>query len=66
MNIKELAELMGQPEKDVMAFVNCLKVWTNKGLSIEEAINKHMEQMYKIASYSDRLPKSIVIDTFYP
>ena len=45
MTIKELAKLMGVPEGDVVAFVACLQVWLSKGLTLEQAIGRHMDQM---------------------
>jgi hypothetical protein len=43
MNIQELAVIMNMPESSVRSFVNCLRVWTDKGLSIHEAIIKHQQ-----------------------
>ena len=66
MNIKKLAEIMKQTESDTQAFINCLKVWIDKGYTIDQAIIKHMEQMVRLVDNSTKLPKSIVVDTFYP
>jgi hypothetical protein len=66
MNVQQLAVIMNMPESDVQAFVNCLRVWTDKGHGIEAAIAKHSEQMMRLACNSHVLPKSIVIDTFFP
>lgn len=66
MNIQQLAAEMSMPLADVTAFVNCLKVWTDKGLSIEDAITKHMSQMARLASNSHKLPTSIATETFFP
>lgn len=66
MTSKELANLMGVTESDVKAFVACLSVWMAKGLPLEQAIAKHMSQMERFANNALRLPKRIVVDTFFP
>jgi len=66
MNTKELAALMGQKESDVISFVNCLRVWTAKGYTLEQAIEKHMAQMGRFVNASLTLPKSLVVETFFP
>lgn len=65
MTITELSKLMNQPESDVLSFVECLRVWMEKGYSIEESIKRHMAQMTRFAENSLKLPKSIVVDAFY-
>lgn len=65
MNAKQLAEMMGQKESEVIAFVECLRVWINKGCTIEQAIERHMEQMTRMVNHADKLPKSIAVDAFY-
>lgn len=66
MSKKELAKLMGVTETDVTAFVACLSVWTAKGYTLEQAIEKHIAQMERLASNALKLPKSLVVDTFFP
>ena len=66
MTTKELAKLMGVTEGDVEAFVACLAVWLRKGLTLEQAITRHMDQMERLAGGCLRLPKSLVVDTFFP
>jgi hypothetical protein len=70
MTIKELAKLMGVTEGDVVAFVACLQVWLAKGLAkgltLEQAISRHMDQMERLAGGCLKLPKSLVVDTFFP
>lgn len=65
MTIQELAIEMNQSEADVISFVNCLKVWTSKGYSIEESISKHMGQMERLAtSCTHPALKAIAVDTY--
>ena len=45
MTAKNLAALMGVTESDLAGFVACLKVWTDKGYSVEQAIGRHMATM---------------------
>ena len=66
MNIQELAKLMEQKESDVKSFVECLKVWTSKGLTLEQAIEKHMSQMTRLAERSNKISKKVVIEAFFP
>jgi hypothetical protein len=65
MSIKELAETMGQSDKDVAAFVECLRVWISKGYTIEQAIEKHMQQMTRIASNAASMPRAVAVQAFY-
>ena len=66
MSLQDLAQMMGQSESDVAAFVECLKIWIDKGFTLEESIEKHMSQMNRLAERSNKLPSSLVVDTFYP
>lgn len=66
MSTKELAKLMGVTEGDVKAFVACLSVWTAKGYTLEQAIEKHMAQMERLAGNALKLPRSLVVDAFFP
>jgi hypothetical protein len=66
MNIAELAALMGQKESDVVAFIDCLRVWMNKGYSLEESIARHMAQMARMIDQGHKIDKSFVVETFYP
>lgn len=50
MQIKELAELMNVSESDTRAFVDCLRVWTAKGYTLEQAIERHMQQMRRMVA----------------
>lgn len=52
MNIKELAVLMDVPEADAQTFVDCLRIWTDKGYTLDEAIAKHIAQMNRIVNHA--------------
>lgn len=45
MTISELAKLMGRPESDVIAFVNCLRGYMDQRptMTLEQAIEHHMK-----------------------
>ncbi|MBP9869873.1 MAG: hypothetical protein KBC53_00040 [Nitrosomonas sp.] len=58
MNTKKLAALMNQKESDVAAFLECVKVWIDKGYSFEDAIKMHMQQMTKIVNQSANIANS--------
>lgn len=70
MNISQLAGVMGKPESDVQRFVDCLRIWTDKGYTLEEAIAKNEEQMMRIVRVFHNLPtedkKDFVINAFFP
>lgn len=57
--IEHLAQTMNQPVKDVAAFIACLKVWTDKGYSVEQAIEKHMAQMSRFIDHAVRLSREL-------
>lgn len=70
MNISELAAITNQKESDVLAFLECLKVWINKGYSFDDAIKMHMRQMVKIVNQSanisnDKKVKEMAADLFF-
>jgi hypothetical protein len=65
MTISELAKMMNQSESDVSAFVECLRVWMNKGMTIEQAVERHMTQMTRFANNACNLPKGFALDVFY-
>lgn len=70
MNIQQLAAEMKQPVADVQRFVNCLRVWTDKGCTLEEAIAKNEQMMMGLVSTFHNMPtadkKAFVVDTFFP
>jgi hypothetical protein len=65
MNYAELAITMNQKESDVIAFVECLKVWIAKGYSIEGAIARHMSQMERLVNNAHKIDKSVIVECFY-
>lgn len=42
MDIAQLANLLGVTQADAQGFVDCLRVWTDKGHSIESAIEQNL------------------------
>jgi hypothetical protein len=67
MTIEALAKEMGATVEDTKAFVAGLSVWTRKGYSVEQAIEKHMQQMYRIANNATNpLMKDVVVEIFFP
>lgn len=71
MDIKQLAVEMNMPESDVEVFVTCLRIWIlNKGLSLDEAIAKHMRVMESLVDFCHNMTteekRLFVIDTFFP
>lgn len=65
MTTNELAKLMGQKESDVQSFVDCLRVWIDKGYTIEAAIEKHMAQMGRFLDHATEIPKGVAVDAFF-
>jgi hypothetical protein len=65
MTRNELASLMNVNETDLDSFINCLRVWTNKGLSLEDAIDRHMTQMKNLVTNStDRRLRDIAVESY--
>ena len=48
--IEALASLLNASVADVVGFVDCLRVWTDKGLTVEQAIERHMATMRRMMS----------------
>ena len=65
MTIAELANLMGQTESDVNGFINCLAIWIRKGYSLEEAIERNMRQMTRLAENSHRWSRELAKDEMF-
>ncbi|OQS42304.1 hypothetical protein [Chromobacterium haemolyticum] len=63
MGAKELASLMGVSESDCVAFLDCLRVWTDKGYSVEQAIERHMQQMRRLVNAASDVAKHPEIRT---
>jgi hypothetical protein len=67
----EIAAEMGVSLSDLDSFVNCLRVWTDKGLSLEEAVERHLEQMQRMANNAWVLAcspdmRALAVKWFYP
>lgn len=48
--ISEMAAEMGVTRSDLLGWLDCIRLWMAKGYSFEVAINKHMEQMRRLAN----------------
>ena len=67
MTIEQLAAEMGVSTRDVCGFVACLSVWVRKGYTFEQAIERHMAQMTRLANNSlNPALKPLVIAAFHP
>lgn len=64
MQIEQLAKEMGVTVGDMIGFIECLRVWVEKGMTFEEAIAAHMKQMTRLAESAANLPKSIVVESY--
>lgn len=64
--LQKLAKEMNVTENDLSGFVSCLRVWIAKGYTIEQAIEKHMAQMTRLAEHSGKMDNSLVVDAFFP
>lgn len=62
MNLTELSKLLGQPESDVVSFLAGVSVFVSKGLSVEEAIKKHMEVMKNLANNACKVSRMLSKD----
>lgn len=47
MTITELATALNTTEANAREFLSCLAIWTRKGYTVEQAIEKHMSQMQR-------------------
>lgn len=50
--IEALAKHMGVTTADLAGFIECLRVWIAKGYTMEQAIERHMAQMNRLANNS--------------
>lgn len=72
--ITDFAKKSGVSVKDAIRFIECLKVWTDKGYSLEQAIEKNKAQLLRMATFHarhmtgfDRSPlHAIAVDAFFP
>lgn len=59
MTIQALAAEMNVTEADVRGFIAALSVWTAKGYTFEQAIEKNMSQMTRFANNAVALSKTM-------
>ncbi len=72
--INDFAKKSGVSVKDAIGFIECLKVWTDKGYSLEQAIEKNTAQILRMANLhakhmnsGDKSPLiPFVVDAFFP
>lgn len=69
--VSQLAADCGVSETDAAAFVECLRVWLDKGMTFEQAVERHMRQMLRLAEHSadlsrDEEVRAAVVGLFYP
>ena len=55
--VKQLAADMGVSKADCLGFLDCLAVWLAKGYTLDQAIEKHMEQMKRLVNQSMKVVK---------
>ena len=48
--INAIANELNAPLDEVVGFIDCLRVWTDKGLTVEQAIERHMATMRRLVS----------------
>ena len=68
--IESLAKEMNVTENDLIGFLSAIKIWMDKGYSMEEAIQKNLAQMVRLVNNSVKLSKDenmreLVIGAFY-
>lgn len=68
--ITTLAKEMNVTENDLIGFLSAIKVWMDKGYTMEDAIAKNLEQMTRLVNNSVKLSydenmKEIAISAFY-
>lgn len=55
--IESLAKEMNVTENDLIGFLSAIKIWMDKGYSIEESIQKNLAQMVRLVNNSVKLSK---------
>lgn len=50
---------------DVDAFVACLKIWTEKGYTVEQAITRHRAQMRRFANNAWEMAQALGRDPVF-
>lgn len=68
--IESLAKEMNVTENDLIGFLSAIKIWMDKGYSMEEAIQKNLAQMVRFVNNSVKLSKDenmreLAIGAFY-
>ena len=68
--IESLAKEMNVTENDLIGFLSVIKIWMDKGYTMEEAIQKNLAQMVKFVNNSVKLSKDenmreLAIGVFY-
>ena len=68
--IESLAKEMNVTENDLIGFLSSIKIWMEKGYSMEEAIQKNLAQMVRLVNNSVKLSKDenmreLAIGAFY-
>ena len=68
--IESLAKEMNVTENDLIGFLSTIKIWMDKGYSMEEAIQKNLAQMVRLVNNSVKLSKDenmreLAIGAFY-
>ena len=68
--IESLAKEMNVTENDLIGFLSAIKIWMDKGYSMEEAIQKNLAQMVRLVNNSVKLSKDenmreLAIEAFY-
>jgi len=68
--IANLAKDMNVSENDLIGFLSAIKLWMDKGYSLEVAINKNMSQMNKLVNNcvklsNDKNMREVAVNSFY-
>lgn len=68
--IKDLAAKLNVTPAEAKSFLVCLSVWTSKGFSVSEAIEKHaattVTVFEKIAKANKKQKQALVTSMFFP
>jgi plasmid maintenance system antidote protein VapI len=59
MTLTELATELGVSESDAVAFVSGLRIWTDRGYTVEQAIGRHMAQMTRLVNNAAALASDV-------
>ena len=68
--IESLAKEMNVTENDLIGFLSVIKIWMDKGYSMEDAIQKNLAQMVRFVNNGVKLSKDenmreLAIGVFY-